>query len=285
MCSSTWATPEVPSTSSIEPTRTQSIWTAVGRPAVGLDDQGHAVGERELAGPGPARSGAAVLVDGRRGGLGQRRQARQCQQHRSQHRDRRSAAWQGVFHRMGPIVKSAQCSVSSRKNLRSRVRRRPRSLRPRRPKRPRPPPSRSFRPPAGSAASAPQPAVEPPALGAGAALAGGPRTAAARRRRPAAACSPNPSAAAGSTSSRTACARPAPASQAAFVNAQIDDALYEELEAALLMADTGVKATEFLLEDLRRRVKSQHGAPTRRRSRCCWPTPSPTCCGRWKSRW
>ncbi len=45
--------------------------------------------------------------------------------------------------------------------------------------------------------------------------------------------------------------------QAVFVNAQIDDALYEELEAALLMADTGVKATEFLLEDLRRRVKSQ----------------------------
>lgn len=45
--------------------------------------------------------------------------------------------------------------------------------------------------------------------------------------------------------------------QAVFVNAQIDDALYEELETALLMADTGVKATEFLLEDLRRRVKSQ----------------------------
>ncbi len=43
---------------------------------------------------------------------------------------------------------------------------------------------------------------------------------------------------------------------AVFVNAQIDDALYEELETALLMADTGVKATEHLLEDLRRRVKS-----------------------------
>lgn len=43
---------------------------------------------------------------------------------------------------------------------------------------------------------------------------------------------------------------------AAFVNAQIDDALYEELEEALLMADTGVKATEHLLDDLRRRVKS-----------------------------
>jgi fused signal recognition particle receptor len=40
-----------------------------------------------------------------------------------------------------------------------------------------------------------------------------------------------------------------------FTGTQIDDALYEELETALLMADTGVKATEFLLVDLKRRVK------------------------------
>lgn len=40
-----------------------------------------------------------------------------------------------------------------------------------------------------------------------------------------------------------------------FTGTQIDDALYEELEAALLMADTGVKATEHLLADLKRRVK------------------------------
>jgi fused signal recognition particle receptor len=40
-----------------------------------------------------------------------------------------------------------------------------------------------------------------------------------------------------------------------FTGTQIDDALYEELEAALLMADTGVKATELLLADLKRRVK------------------------------
>src|SRR5438105_10761969 len=40
-----------------------------------------------------------------------------------------------------------------------------------------------------------------------------------------------------------------------FTGTQIDDALYEELEAALLMADAGVKASEFLLEDLKRRVK------------------------------
>ncbi|HEY2925537.1 signal recognition particle-docking protein FtsY [Piscinibacter sp.] len=42
-----------------------------------------------------------------------------------------------------------------------------------------------------------------------------------------------------------------------FTGTQIDDALYEELEAALLMADAGVKATEFLLVDLKRRVKQE----------------------------
>ncbi|MFG6448595.1 signal recognition particle-docking protein FtsY [Roseateles sp. BYS180W] len=40
-----------------------------------------------------------------------------------------------------------------------------------------------------------------------------------------------------------------------FTGTQIDDQLYEELEAALLMADAGVKATTWLLEDLKRRVK------------------------------
>lgn len=40
-----------------------------------------------------------------------------------------------------------------------------------------------------------------------------------------------------------------------FTGTQIDDALYEELESALLMADTGVKATQHLLDDLKRRVK------------------------------
>ena len=40
-----------------------------------------------------------------------------------------------------------------------------------------------------------------------------------------------------------------------FTGTQIDDTLYEELEDALLMADTGVKATQHLLEDLKRRVK------------------------------
>ena len=40
-----------------------------------------------------------------------------------------------------------------------------------------------------------------------------------------------------------------------FTGTRIDDALYEELEAALLLADTGMPATEYLLADLRRRVK------------------------------
>ena len=40
-----------------------------------------------------------------------------------------------------------------------------------------------------------------------------------------------------------------------FTGTQIDEALYEDLETALLMADAGVPATETLLADLRRRVK------------------------------
>jgi fused signal recognition particle receptor len=40
-----------------------------------------------------------------------------------------------------------------------------------------------------------------------------------------------------------------------FTGTRIDDALYEELEAVLLMADTGTKATAALLNDLKRRVK------------------------------
>ncbi len=40
-----------------------------------------------------------------------------------------------------------------------------------------------------------------------------------------------------------------------FTGTQIDDDLYEDLESALLMADAGVHATEYLLKDLKRRVK------------------------------
>ena len=45
-----------------------------------------------------------------------------------------------------------------------------------------------------------------------------------------------------------------------FTGTRIDDALYEELEAALLMADAGVTATDFLLADLKRRVKAQQAS-------------------------
>ena len=41
-----------------------------------------------------------------------------------------------------------------------------------------------------------------------------------------------------------------------FTGAQIDDQLYEELESALLMADTGVKATQHLLDEVKRRVQA-----------------------------
>ena len=42
-----------------------------------------------------------------------------------------------------------------------------------------------------------------------------------------------------------------------FVSAKIDEDLYEELETALLMSDAGVDATEFLLESLREKVRSE----------------------------
>src|SRR6218665_3536047 len=42
-----------------------------------------------------------------------------------------------------------------------------------------------------------------------------------------------------------------------FTGTQIDDALYEELETALLLADTGVKATGHLLAELKRRAKER----------------------------
>lgn len=41
-----------------------------------------------------------------------------------------------------------------------------------------------------------------------------------------------------------------------FVGAKIDDDLFDELESALLMADTGVEATQFLLDGLKKKVKA-----------------------------
>lgn len=49
---------------------------------------------------------------------------------------------------------------------------------------------------------------------------------------------------------------------AVFVNAKVDDALYDELEGALLGADVGVKATTLLLEKLQRRVKAEKATTT-----------------------
>ncbi len=43
---------------------------------------------------------------------------------------------------------------------------------------------------------------------------------------------------------------------AVFVGAQIDEALYEDLESALLMSDAGVAATQYVLDELRRQVKA-----------------------------
>ena len=45
-----------------------------------------------------------------------------------------------------------------------------------------------------------------------------------------------------------------------FTGTHIDEALYEDLETALLMADAGVAATQYLLHDLRQRVKQARAA-------------------------
>ena len=42
-----------------------------------------------------------------------------------------------------------------------------------------------------------------------------------------------------------------------FIGARIDDDLYEELESALLMADTGMDATQHVLDELKKQVKLQ----------------------------
>ena len=54
-----------------------------------------------------------------------------------------------------------------------------------------------------------------------------------------------------------------------FTGTRIDDALYEELETALLMADTGVAATEYLLKDLKQRVK-EASTQNQRQSKRSW---------------
>ena len=52
-----------------------------------------------------------------------------------------------------------------------------------------------------------------------------------------------------------------------FGGSRIDEALFEDLENALLMADTGVSATAYLLTQLRQRAKStQAQTPTELRN-------------------
>ena len=58
-----------------------------------------------------------------------------------------------------------------------------------------------------------------------------------------------------------------------FTGAQIDDHLYDELEAALLMADTGVKATQYLLDEVKRRVQAS-GATRPVQVKTSWPIRS-----------
>ncbi len=68
-----------------------------------------------------------------------------------------------------------------------------------------------------------------------------------------------------------------------FTGARIDEALYDELEAALLMADAGPTATRHLLDDLKRRVRDA-GATEPTAVRSLLQTRSPTCWRRWSGR-
>jgi fused signal recognition particle receptor len=54
---------------------------------------------------------------------------------------------------------------------------------------------------------------------------------------------------------KTGLGKTASSISAVFGGSQINEALYEDLESALLMSDAGVAATEYLLKELRRKVK------------------------------
>ncbi len=57
---------------------------------------------------------------------------------------------------------------------------------------------------------------------------------------------------------RSGLARTSSGISSLFAGAKIDDALYEELESALLMSDAGVHATKTLMDKLRKKVKADH---------------------------
>jgi fused signal recognition particle receptor len=108
-------------------------------------------------------------------------------------------------------------------------------------------------PVAAPAAAVPQPVVPAPVV----APAPAPVPVAAASPAPAPAPAPEPAPRAGwLTRLKQGLSKTGSSIAQVFTGTQIDDALYEELESALLMADTGVKATEHLLADLKRRVKA-----------------------------
>jgi len=69
-----------------------------------------------------------------------------------------------------------------------------------------------------------------------------------------------------------------------FGGSVIDEALYESLEDALLMADAGVPATQYLLTELRRKVKDS-GVTHPVALKNILTQLLTTCCSRCKSRW
>ncbi|HTJ92243.1 MAG TPA: signal recognition particle-docking protein FtsY [Pararobbsia sp.] len=56
---------------------------------------------------------------------------------------------------------------------------------------------------------------------------------------------------------RTGLSKTSTSLSALFVGVKIDEALYEELEAALLMADAGIDATQYLLDALHEKVRAE----------------------------
>ena len=249
MCSSTWATPrgavDLVHRADAHPQHLHG-----GRRApVGLDDQRHAVGERELLGAGRRLARGGGRRDLREAGRPRR------QQHRGQHRTRRSAAWQGVFHRMRRDSKKPPMFSFFKKKPPPR----PRAQPPRRAAPRQRPPSRRRR---QSVFAVSWFGGKPPAAGTPDRQRAWsqPIADSASPRRRVAARAP----AAGSTSSSPACARPAPASRRSSSTRRSTTRSTRSSKTALLMADTGVKATEHLLDDLRApraRAAWRHATP------------------------
>ena len=238
MCSSTWATPVVPSTSSIEPTRTHSMWTAVGArrsgltisvmPLASVNCSGLSCGGRAGRGPGAcaARSeqrGAA------RQDRGRRKRRRGCF---IESCDSRNPPMFSFFRKKPP--------ATPHRPAHARPTARPACAAP--PRLPRPRPVRAPAPPA-------RPARRRTDRQRAGRADGDP----GRRRR----CAPERQSwmdklSAGLRKTGSSISQ-------VFTGGTDRRALYEELESALLLADTGVKATEFLLDE----VQAQGGGQRR----------------------